>query len=212
MITIKDLEIEFNNELRIKYKDLVFENGKRYIILGSSGSGKSTLLNLISGILSPTKGEIIVDDINVTRLSQKEKDTFRINNIGYIYQDFKLIEEMSVKDNIDILKLENISTTAIDEYLKTLSICEKKNKKIKYLSGGEKQRVSIARALIKNPKIILADEPTGNLNYSIGEKVIEELVSVAKDNILICVTHDERLIKYFNVVLRMEEISSSKVL
>ena len=212
MIEIKDLEIEFNNELLIKYQNFVFKDGLKYIILGSSGSGKSTLLNLVSGILTPTKGEIIINGDDITKLSQHEKDIYRIKNIGYIYQDFKLIEEMTVKDNIDILRLEKIDTTNIDEYLNSVSILSKKNKKVKYLSGGEKQRVSIVRALIKNPKIILADEPTGNLNYSIGEKVIEELINVAKDNILICVTHDERLVKYFDVVLRMEEISSSVVL
>ena len=212
MIEIKDLSVEFNEELLIKYKDLTFKEGTKYIILGSSGSGKSTLLNLLSGILSPKEGTIVINGEDITKLSQRDKDNYRINNIGYIYQDFKLIEEMTVIDNIDILKLEKIDTTNIDELLDKLSIHPKKNKKVKYLSGGEKQRVSISRALIKNPKIILADEPTGNLNYSIGEKVIEELIKVSKDNILICVTHDERLVKYFDVTLRMEDISSSIVL
>ena len=209
MIEIKGLEKKFKNELVIKYKDYKFENDKKYILLGASGCGKSTLLNMISGILSPTRGQIFIDDKEVTSESQHEKDKFRIQKIGYIFQDFKLIEEMTIMDNIEVLRIEGIDTSSANELLKKLSMYEKRNKKIKELSGGEKQRVAIVRALVKSPEIILADEPTGNLNFSIGETVIKELTDVAQGKTLIVVSHDERLTKYFDVVINMNEMTSS---
>lgn len=209
MIEIKNLEKKFKNELVIKYKDYKFENDKKYILLGASGCGKSTLLNMVSGILSPTRGQIFIDDKDITNESQKEKDRFRIKNIGYIFQDFKLIEDMTVMDNIEVLKIEGIDTSSAPDLLKKLSMYEKRNKKIKELSGGEKQRVAIVRALVKAPDIILADEPTGNLNFSIGETVIKELTENTQGKTLIVVSHDERLTKYFDVVINMNEMTSS---
>ncbi|MBP3495128.1 MAG: ABC transporter ATP-binding protein [Clostridia bacterium] len=208
MIEIKNVTKKFQNETAIDYKDIVFENGKSYMLLGASGCGKSTLLNMIAGILSPSSGSIIIDGIDMTTRSQKEKDKFRIQKIGYIFQDFKLINEMSVMDNIDILRLEGVNTQRAIELLRELGIFEKKDSKVKHLSGGQKQRVAIARALVKAPDIILADEPTGNLNFTIGEQVIKELVKVAKGKTLIAVTHDERLACYFDYVIDMNKMTS----
>lgn len=208
MIEIKNVTKQFQNETAIDYKDITFESGKSYMLLGASGCGKSTLLNMIAGILSPTSGNIIIDGINMQEKSQKEKDKFRIKSIGYIFQDFKLINEMSVMDNIDILKLEGINTQGASKILDELGILEKKNSKIKHLSGGQKQRVAIARALVKEPEIILADEPTGNLNFTIGEQVIKELCASAKGKTLIAVTHDERLGIYFDEIIDMNEMTS----
>ena len=210
MITVKNLSKKFKNETAIDYKDMEFESGKSYILLGASGCGKSTLLNMIAGILSPEKGEIIIDGVDMTKASQKEKDLFRIKKIGYIFQDFKLIPEMSVIDNINILKLEGVDTSKADAVLKTLDMLERKNKKVKQLSGGQKQRVAIARAIVKSPDIILADEPTGNLNFSIGEAVIKELTEIAKGKTLIAVAHDDRLCKYFDYVIDMNEMTGGR--
>lgn len=209
MIQIKNLGRQFRDET-IEYRDMNFENGKFYMLLGASGCGKSTLLNMIAGVLSPSKGEIFINGVNTTALSQKEKDKFRIEKIGYIFQDFKLINDMTVADNIGILRLEKIDVSDMDDTLSALGILEKKNAKIKHLSGGQQQRVAIARALVKNPEIILADEPTGNLNFAIGEKVIQQLVRVARGKTLIAVTHDDRLAKYFDVVVDMNEITARK--
>ena len=165
---------------------------------------------MIAGILSPDAGEIVIDGVVMSEKPQNEKDKFRIRNIGYIFQDFKLINEMTVLDNINILRLEGVDTSRAGEVLKKLDIFDKRNKKIKYLSGGQKQRVAIARALVKLPDIILADEPTGNLNFSIGEQVIRELVEVSKGKTLIAVTHDDRLAKYFDVVIDMNEITGGR--
>ena len=207
MIETKNLKKQFRNETEISYRDMVFENGKSYMLLGASGCGKSTLLNMIAGILSPTSGSILVDGEDVTAKTQKEKDALRIARIGYIFQDFKLIDDMTVADNIGILRLEGVDVSATDAILQTLGIAEKKNAKVRTLSGGQKQRVAIARAIVKSPDIILADEPTGNLNFAIGEQVIRELVRVAAGKTLIAVTHDERLAKYFDHVVDMNEMT-----
>ena len=210
MIKTTNLSKHFQNETAIDYRDLVFEDGKSYMLLGASGCGKSTLLNMISGILSPESGSIEINGEEMSSKSQKEKDKFRINKIGYIFQDFKLIPEMTVIDNINILKLERVDTSAADEVLDSLGIHDKKNKKVKHLSGGEKQRVAIARAIVKKPDIILADEPTGNLNFAIGEAVIKQLIEISKGKTLIAVTHDERLGKYFDCTIDMNEVTGGR--
>lgn len=207
MIEIKGVGKQFQNETEIDYRDIIFESGRSYMLLGASGCGKSTLLNIIAGILSPTTGEVIIDGVNMSAAPQKEKDRFRIEKIGYIFQDFKLINDMTVADNIGILRLEGIDVTGMDGMLNSLGILEKKNAKIKHLSGGQKQRVAIARALVKRPDIILADEPTGNLNFAIGEQVIKELVEVSRGKTLIAVTHDDRLARYFDEVIDMNEVT-----
>ena len=210
MIKIKGVSKKFPNETAIDYKDMTFEDGKSYMLLGASGCGKSTLLNMIAGILSPETGEIEIDGVSVSSMTQAEKDRFRIKNIGYIFQDFKLITDMTVMDNIEILRLEKVDISDTDRVLEALGILEKKNKKVKHLSGGERQRVAIARAIVKKPDIILADEPTGNLNFTIGEAVIRQLMEVSAGKTLIAVTHDERLSKYFDYIIDMNEMTGGR--
>ena len=207
MISIKGISKCFQNERAINYTDMIFEDGKSYMLLGASGCGKSTMLNMIAGFLSPEEGEILINGEDMTKKTQKEKDKFRIQKIGYIFQDFKLIPEMTVMDNINILRLERVDTSFAEETLEKLRMLDKKNKKVKHLSGGEKQRVAIARAIVKKPDIILADEPTGNLNFEIGEEVIKQLLEVSKGKTLIAVTHDERLGKYFDCTIDMNLIT-----
>ena len=210
MIKVKNVSKHFANETAIDYSDITFEKGKSYMLLGASGCGKSTLLNMIAGILSPENGTIEIAGEDMTKKSQKEKDKFRIQKIGYIFQDFKLIPEMTVMDNIAILRLEKVDISDADKVLNSLGILEKKNKKVKHLSGGEKQRVAIARAIVKKPDIILADEPTGNLNFAIGEAVIKQLIEVSKGKTLIAVTHDERLGKYFDHIIDMNQVTGGR--
>ena len=207
MIRVTNVTKQFSHETAICYRDLTFEDGKSYMLLGASGCGKSTLLNMIAGILSPDSGCIQINDVDMTTKSQKQKDQFRIRSIGYIFQDFKLINEMTVMDNIEILRLEGVDISRAEEILRQLGIPDKKNKKVKHLSGGEKQRVAIARAIVKMPEIILADEPTGNLNFEIGEAVIRQLLDISKGKTLIAVTHDERLGKYFDHIIDMNEVT-----
>ncbi|MCQ2385310.1 MAG: ATP-binding cassette domain-containing protein [Clostridia bacterium] len=212
-IELCGVEKRFSDTAYIRYGDFVFEDGKSYLLLGASGCGKSTLLNLLAGILSPDKGKILLDGEDFGGKSPKERDYFRITSIGYVYQDFKLIEEMTVEDNIRILELEGVKTDGMDDLLTRLSIRDKKKEKVKNLSGGQKQRVAIARALIKKPLLILADEPTGNLNSQIGCAVTEELCKEAKTprpegKILIAVSHDERLSRYFDQTVDMNALTA----
>ena len=210
MIKIRGVSKKFPNETAIDYKDMTFEDGKSYMLLGASGCGKSTLLNMIAGILSPESGDIEIDGVSICSMTQAEKDKFRIKSIGYIFQDFKLITDMTVMDNIEILRLEKVDVSDADRVLDALGILEKKNKRVKHLSGGERQRVAIARAIVKRPDIILADEPTGNLNFTIGEAVIRQLMEVSLGKTLIAVTHDERLSKYFDYIIDMNEMTGGR--
>ena len=210
MISVNNLSKQFDEYTRISYRDMRFEDGESYVLLGASGCGKSTYLNMLAGVITPTGGTIEIDGRQMQSLSQKQKDAFRVAHVGYIFQDFRLIEDMSVDDNIAILALEGVDVSARDEVLKDLGILDKKKRRVATLSGGEKQRVAIARALVKRPDIILADEPTGNLNYQIGRKVMEELLSATKGKTLICVTHDDRLSELFDHVIDMNDIVSAQ--
>ena len=211
MICIESLRKHFTDESDITYRDLNFEDGKSYVLLGASGCGKSTLLHMISGVLSPTSGRIVINGKDMAAAPQKEKDSFRIAKIGYIFQDFKLIDEMTVQDNIDVLNLEKVDVSRTDELLERMGILKLKKRQVSRLSGGEKQRVAIARALVKQPEIILADEPTGNLNYAIGRKITEALLDAGRGKTLICVTHDERLCELFDEVIDMNEVTAPAV-
>ena len=208
MIRVENVKKDFNEDTKIHLKNIEFKAGKSYAILGVSGSGKTTLLNIIAGIVTPNEGKVFVDDVEVTNLTQKEKDNFRLKNIGYIFQDFKLMEEMTVEDNLNLLKIEKIKCIDIDTILDQVGLKSKRKTKVKKLSGGEKQRVAIARALIKSPKIILADEPTGSLNYEKGLEIMELLNEFHKksNHVMIFVTHDDRMAKFADEVIQFEDI------
>ena len=142
MIKIQNIRKEFNEDTKIRLKNMVFEDGKSYAILGVSGSGKTTLLNMIAGITNPTDGKIIVDNVEITKLTQKEKDKFRLKNIGYIFQDFKLIEDMTVEDNLNLLKIEKIDCVDIDNILEQVGLKNKRKMKVKIL---KKSHLSMRR-------------------------------------------------------------------
>ena len=207
MIEAFGLVKRYDEYTSISYDDLCFEDGQSYVMLGASGCGKSTYLNMLAGVISPTSGRVMIDGRDMTKAAQKEKDAFRVAHIGYIFQDFKLLEDMTVQDNIGILRLEGVDVSRTPEVLSDLGILSKRTRRVRKLSGGEKQRVAIARALVKQPDIILADEPTGNLNYLIGRSVMEELILAAKGRTLICVTHDDRLSDLFDHVIDMNQIA-----
>lgn len=198
--------MRFPNETGIRYRDLNFENNESYVLLGASGCGKSTLLNMLAGVLTPTSGSVLIDGNDMTKASQKQRDRFRVSDIGYIFQDFKLIEDMTVEDNIRVLELEKVDLSGMKEVMDSLGIGHLRRRRIKNLSGGEKQRVAIARALIKKPRIVLADEPTGNLNYEIGRDVVRMLTENARGRLVIAVTHDERLAELFDHRITMSDV------
>lgn len=215
MICIKNLAKKFDENTNLHFNDLNFENGKSYAILGPSGCGKSTLLNMISGIIQPDTGSIIISskdekDINVTELNQKQRDSFRFDNIGYIFQDYKLIEDFSVIDNIELLNLngKKYTKSEIETMLDRVRLLPKKKQKVKTLSGGEKQRVAIARALIKKSNIVLADEPTESLNETLSHEIVELLIKLSKEDnkTVIMVTHDTSLTKYFDETINIADV------
>ena len=122
MIEIKDLVMRFDGETRIIYENFTFESASSYVILGPSGCGKSTLLNLIAGIFAPTSGSVIINGTDMASATQRERDAFRVGHIGYIFQDFKLLEAMSVEDNLRVLSLEGIDLSGMDDTLESLSL------------------------------------------------------------------------------------------
>jgi len=179
-------------------------------ILGQSGSGKSTLLHLLGGIESLTKGSIFVENKNISNIPENQRNTFRKENIGFVFQDFHLIKELTVYENIkimlDLSTKNNLSTIKkkqyIHEILQQVQLENKQNNYPHQLSGGQQQRVAIARAIIHSPKILLADEPTGNLDAKTGQTIIDLLFAVKTKNTgLWCVTHDENLAKKFDITI-----------
>ncbi len=188
--------------------NLNIEKGEFVAILGPSGSGKSTFLNLIGGMDFSDKGQIIMDNIDITELSDNKLSDFRLNNIGFIFQFFNLIPILTVKENIS-LPSEVKSRKADKEYvyklMDKLGLTEREYHYPSQLSGGEQQRVAIARALINKPNIILADEPTGNLDSQNSKVVIELLKEISSEMNLtiIMITHNKEIAQYADRILNM---------
>ena len=184
------------------------EKGALIAIIGDSGSGKSTLLHLLAGVDKPTSGEIYIQDMDITKLGKEELTIFRRRNIGVIYQFFNLIPNISVRKNILLpLLLDNKRENKkyFDEIIRTLGIEEKLDRFPKQLSGGEQQRVAIARSLITRPAIILADEPTGNLDRKNSEEIssLFRLVNKRFKSTIIIITHDEKVANSCDRVYKM---------
>lgn len=184
------------------------EKGALIAIIGDSGSGKSTLLHLLAGVDKPTSGEIYIQDMDITKLGKEELTIFRRRNIGVIYQFFNLIPNISVRKNILLpLLLDNKREDKkyFDEIIRTLGIEEKLDRFPKQISGGEQQRVAIARSLITRPAIILADEPTGNLDRKNSEEIssLFRLVNKRFKSTIIIITHDEKVANSCDRVYKM---------
>lgn len=184
------------------------EKGDLVAIIGDSGSGKSTLLHLLAGVDTPTSGDIFIQDKNITKFNKDEMTIFRRRNIGVVYQFFNLIPNINVRKNI-LLPLLLDNKKADEEYLKEilsiLGIEGKLDRYPKQLSGGEQQRVAIARSLITRPAIILADEPTGNLDRKNSEEItgLFRLVNKRLNSTIMIITHDEKVANSCDKVYRM---------
>ncbi|MDU3212420.1 ABC transporter ATP-binding protein [Anaerococcus sp.] len=184
------------------------EKGNLVAIIGDSGSGKSTLLHLLAGVDKPTSGNIFIQDKNITKFDKDEMTVFRRRNIGVVYQFFNLIPNINVRKNILLpLLLDNkkVDEEYLKEILSILGIEGKLDRYPKQLSGGEQQRVAIARSLITRPAIILADEPTGNLDRKNSEEItgLFRLVNKRLNSTIMIITHDEKVANSCDKVYRM---------
>jgi len=203
----------------LKNINLNIEQGEFVAIVGQSGSGKSTLLHLIGGADIPSSGEVIIDGRNIYKLKEKELSILRRRKLGFIFQFFNLIPVLTAQENIEmpvLLDNEKIDKKYMNELLRILGLEERKNNYPSQLSGGQQQRVSIGRALANKPSIILADEPTGNLDSKNSKEVLELLKYCAKkyNQTLILITHDINIAKSADRVITIEdgEITSDEVI
>ena len=171
--------------------NLSIDQGEFVVILGPSGAGKSTLLNLLGGMDKPTSGEIYIGENNIAKYSEKELTRYRANDVGFIFQFYNIMPTLTVEENVNLIK--DVTNTSKDskEVLKSIGLLRHANKFPQELSGGEQQRVSIARAIMKNPKILLCDEPTGALDSKTGVEVLKLLKKQSdEDTTVIIVTHN----------------------
>lgn len=214
MIKVKNIKKSFiQGEVEtkvLKGVDLEIKEGEFVAIMGRSGAGKSTLLYQISLLDTPTSGEIIIDGVKVSDFDQNQKTQFRLKNMGFVFQDYALIPELTATENVILPLLMqgydfNYSIKKAHEVLKTLGLEKQINNLPNQLSGGEQQRVSIARAVVHNPKIIFADEPTANLDLESSKAVIKILEETCKKfkHTVVMVTHEEEYGKKADRIIRV---------
>lgn len=208
MITLDHLDFEYaQTGFRLFVESLEIAKGEKVAVVGPSGSGKTTLLNLISGILQPHSGTVTVDEVNVSSLSDAERRDFRIANVGFVFQQFELISYLNVAENIRLAYLINSSLVAssetsdrVQQLAEAVGIQDKLRRPVHQLSQGEQQRVAICRALLANPKLILADEPTGNLDPENKLRILDVLFDQVErgGQTLLAVTHDMAIVDRFD--------------
>lgn len=203
MIKASNLTHYYNNDKALENISLNIKKGEFVSLIGESGSGKSTLLSILSTLLKPTSGEISFDNLDFKSI--KNIDSFRRENIGFIFQFHYLINYLTVKENIALAN-EKASKNEISSLLELLGIKELLNKYPNEISGGQRQRVAIARALINNPKIIFADEPTGNLDSKNSLNVFEILKNFSsKGTTIVVATHDKNLASMADIIYEVKD-------
>lgn len=189
----------------LKSVGMNLDKGEIGVILGPSGSGKSTLLNIIGGVDRSDAGAVSVDSIEVTKLNDSKLTDYRRENIGFIFQFYNLIPNLTVGENIEVVS--NISKAPLDtdEVLEAVGMKDKKNRFPRELSGGEQQRVSIARAIVKNPKLLLCDEPTGALDFTTSREILKLLQKINKQfgTTILMITHNSAISAMSNRVYRV---------
>ena len=211
MIQVRNLKFQYpRSTFELNIPELQIGDGEKVAVIGPSGSGKTTLLNILSGIIVVETGQVEFNGHQINTMSDRELRNLRIKQIGFVFQDFKLLEYLNVYDNILLPYRINSSMAGVSgrgnkakELCKHLGVGDKLSKYPKHLSHGEKQRIAISRALINDPSLVLADEPTGNLDPENKTKILEILfkMSDANKSTLITVTHDHELLDGFDRII-----------
>lgn len=204
MIQVRNLKQEFqngeNNQVLFENVNFQIEKGEFVILTGPSGSGKSTLLKILNGVLKPTSGDVLCNGKEIYQLNKKELEMYRLKHTGFIYQDFMLIEELNAYDNIILLQemIGHRNREYVEKLIHVLEIESLLKKYPKVLSGGEKQKVAIARALVNQPDIIFCDEPTGSLDYKMTIQIMDILKKMNEELhvTILLVTHELELLQY----------------
>ena len=185
--------------------NLSIDQGEFVVILGPSGAGKSTLLNLLGGMDTVTKGSILIDDEDISKLDSKGLTKYRANDVGFIFQFYNIMPTLTVLENVNLVKDVTETDMDADKVLKSVGLERNKDKFPNELSGGEQQRVSIARAIMKNPKVLLCDEPTGALDSKTGVDVLKLLRSQCdEDTTVIVVTHNSLIAEIADRVINIK--------
>jgi putative ABC transport system ATP-binding protein len=219
MIQVYNLSFTHDSgQFTLNLPELGIAQGETVAIIGPSGSGKTTLLNLLAGILQPNVGSIVIDDITLSQLDDGAARNFRADKIGLIFQEFELLEYLNVLDNILLpfrinkhLQLTSEARQKAENLAERTGIRDKLNRYPEQLSQGERQRVAVCRALVTSPKLLLADEPTGNLDPENKSIVLDLLLTMAREQnaTLVMVTHDHDLVSHFDRVIDFAELAAA---
>ena len=194
------------------------EKGEFVVILGPSGAGKSTVLNILGGMDSCDEGEIIVDNTNISKFNNKELTKYRRDDVGFVFQFYNLVQNLTARENVELATQISQNALDVDKTLELVGLDKRKDNFPSQLSGGEQQRVSIARAVAKNPKLLLCDEPTGALDYNTGKQVLKTLQDTCRKmgTTVIVITHNsaisqmaDRVIKINDAKVRSVEINNN---
>ena len=210
IVQLKDVTRAYESGDHVLYAlnkvNLELDEGKFVVVLGASGAGKSTLLNLLGGLDSPTSGQIVVDGKDISTLSKNELAEYRASTVGFVFQFYNLIPTLTVRENVALVKEIAPQAFSAEKMLEEVDLSDHLDNFPSELSGGEQQRVSIARALAKNPKILLCDEPTGALDSQTGVLVLKLLLKMARTygKTIVIVTHNQNIAKMADVVVRVK--------
>lgn len=210
IVQLKDVTRAYESGDHVLYAlnkvNLELDEGKFVVVLGPSGAGKSTLLNLLGGLDSPTSGQIVVDGKDISTLSKNELAEYRASTVGFVFQFYNLIPTLTVRENVVLVKEIAPQAFSAEKMLEEVDLSDHLDNFPSELSGGEQQRVSIARALAKNPKILLCDEPTGALDSQTGVLVLKLLLKMARTygKTIVIVTHNQNIAKMADVVVRVK--------
>lgn len=219
MIDMKDIEFAYaGSDFRLCVPELTVPRGATVALIGPSGSGKTTILNLVAGILVPRAGHVSTNEIEVSSLGEGARRAFRLQNVGLVFQEFELLEHLSVLDNILLpcriapaIRLQQTHRNRAAELAREVGLADQLRRYVRKLSQGERQRVAICRALLLEPPLLLCDEPTGNLDPANKSQVLNILCDYVRghDATLLTVTHDHALLSQFDVTIDCQQFDAS---